>query len=134
MERRNFVLLGAAALAACGRPAPAPPALPMQVAGWRRDDWKNAASTEAPAAVAARNHRAGFRTRWRAGAREIVLTAWAMGSDASAFEVQQKWPHAPGLVTFHHGWWFLTLAGAGASNDELIGFARDVEKALPAGR
>jgi hypothetical protein len=135
MDRRSFLAFSVSALGGCGRSTPlAPPALPVLVAGWRRGEWEHSPPEEAPPPVAALKVRGGFRTRFTAEAREIRLRAWAMGSDASAFEVQQKWPHAPGVVTFYHGWWFFSLEGSGVTVEELVRFAGDVEKALPAGR
>lgn len=105
------------------------PLPPASVAGWGSSGTEipelDAAPQQARALGAKQWMKAGFE---RAGAT-IAVEAYAMPSETSAFEAQQKWRRGAGMTSFYKGKIFVTCASPEMEMNELLGFAEALEGA-----
>ncbi len=109
------------------------PLPPTTVAGWGTTGTEvpdiSAAPEQARSLGAKQWMRAGFE---RAGTR-ISVEAFAMPSETSAFEAQQKWRRGEGVTTFYKGSIFVICSAREMEMSELLGFAEALEGAWLSG-
>ncbi|MBM3738463.1 MAG: hypothetical protein FJW39_22005 [Acidobacteria bacterium] len=117
-------------LSACSNEAPKVFELPREITG----GWQRTHPAEVPVAEAPERVRGlGVRTISRAGYAgpwEMQATVYTMGSEASAFELVQKWRPAPGEIFFQAGPRFVLITAPGQGAPELRRVAAALESAI----
>jgi hypothetical protein len=132
MRRRWFLCL-APALAACSRlPKRVLVPLPPETVGeWRRSAMETPDPSHAPAEAARLKPEQWIRAAYVSGQRSIGVAAFAFSTDASAFELQQRWNRGGGDVTFQRKSVFVVCSSQTEPAAALIEFVRLLEKTWP---
>lgn len=136
MRIAAFTLLTAlaAALAGCSR-LPERPLIPVPPAtlegGWQRVTLDTPPAAEAGEPLRALKPTQRVRATYRLNGVQIGVDAYAMPSQASAFEAQQKWRAQAGTLGFHNGNVFVVCSSESAGQAELIAFSRLLERTWP---
>ncbi len=133
----RILLLAAALLAACSR-LPERPLIPVPPAtlpgGWQRVAFDTPGLRDIPSDLAALKPAHRVRAAYRAGQVNAGVDAFALPSQASAFEAQQKWRPEPGAIAFQHGSLFLICRAEGLPTPELARFSQTLEDRWLGGR
>jgi hypothetical protein len=131
MRRRT--LLAVAAAAACSR-LPRKPLVrvpPEGIGEWRRAALATLDPIGAPQPALSLKPRQWIQTAYASGSRVVGVTAFAFTTDASAFELQQKWNRGSGDVTFQKKSVFVICRSETEPVRELIAFTRRLEQEWP---
>ncbi len=117
--------------------APAVPVPPASFEGWTRAGLESPPLDQAPEAIRALKPvqwlRASYKNRNSGGS--VLVEAFGLPTDASAFEAQQKWRNEPGTVSFRKGNVFAVCSSPTETTPSLITFSKQMESAwVPAGR
>lgn len=131
--RRRLFLAAAVASAACSRlpkrvlvPVP-----PEAVGDWRRSAMETPDPSGAPAEAARLKPEQWIRAAYVNGQRSIGVSAFAYSTDASAFELQQRWRRGGGDVTYQRKSVFVVCNSPTEPNASLIEFVKLLEKTWP---
>lgn len=111
---------------------PVPPS--TLAGGWQRVTLDTPPASEAPAVLQDLKPTQRVRASYRLNGINISVEAYAMPSQASAFEAQQKWRNETGRLAFHSGNLFVVCGSIGAEPAALIAFSRTLEEAWLGGR
>lgn len=111
---------------------PVPPA--TLGAGWQRITMDTPPVAEAPEPLRALKPAQRVRASYRKDGITIGVEVYAMPSQASAFEAQQKWRNEDGTLAFQSGNLFSVCTAAGVEQAALIAFSRTLEEAWLGGR
>lgn len=127
------------ALAGCsGLPhRPLIPVPPASFEGWTRVGLETPPLDQAPEAIRALKPAQWVRTSYKQkdSGGSVLVEAFGMPTDASAFEAQQKWRNEPGTVSFRKGNVFSVCSSATETTQALILFSQKLETAwLPPSR
>lgn len=129
----GLILAGCSAL-------PRRPLIPVPPASferWDRAGLDTPPVDQAPEAIRALKPVQWVRTSYRnkdAGA-SVLVEAFGMPTDSSAFEAQQKWRNEPGTVSFRKGNVFAVCSSPTETTQSLIAFSKKLETAwLPSSR
>jgi len=127
------------ALAGCGA-LPHRPLIPVPPAafeGWARAGLDTPSLDQAPEAIRALKPVQWVRTSYRNkdSRSSVLVEAFGMPTDSSAFEAQQKWHNEPGTVSFRHGNVFAVCSSPTETTQSLVAFSKKLETAwLPQSR
>jgi hypothetical protein len=139
MPRPACSALALLALAVCGCSRlperaliPVPPA--RLDGGWQRVTLDTPAAAEAPAVPRLLKPAQRVRASYRKEGVTVGVDAYAMPSQASAFEAQQRWRNEAGSLAFQNGNLFVICASEGAGQPGLIAFSKLLEEAWLGGR
>ncbi|MBE0657243.1 MAG: hypothetical protein IH602_06105 [Bryobacteraceae bacterium] len=131
--RRRLFLAAAAVSAACSRlpkrvlvPVP-----PEAVGEWRRSAMETHDPAGAPPDAARLKPEQWVRAAYVNGQRSIGVSAFGFSSDASAFELQQRWNRGGGDVTYQRKSIFVVCNSPTEPTAALIEFIRMLEKSWP---
>mgnify|MGYP000906775260 CR=1 FL=1 len=102
--------------------------------GWQRVTLDTPAAGEAPPVLRALKPSQRVRASYRGASITIGVDAYALPSQASAFEAQQQWRKEEGTLGFQSGNLFVVLSSQGAAQDRLIAFSRTLEEEWLGGR
>jgi len=128
-----MLLAMAAAVAACSR-LPRKPLVrvpPEGLGAWRRAAMATLDPVGAPEPAAGLRPVQWVQLAYSSGVRIIGVTAFAFTTDASAFELQQKWNRGTGDVTYRKNSIFVVCRSETESAQELAAFARRLEQEWP---
>lgn len=121
------------ALAGCGA-LPHRPLIPVAPAAfevWTRTGLDTPPVDQAPEAIRARKPEQWVRmsyTRSDSGG-SVLVEAFGMATDSSAFEAQQKWRNEPGTISFRRGNVFAVCSSPTETTQSLIDFSKKLETA-----
>jgi hypothetical protein len=96
--------------------------------------WKLVSSAPVPdSGVSAQAKKLGLRSATRAhyrGEGDLNVTVYQMTSQPGAFELNQKWPPAEGLLVFHKDALFVVLESPALDHHALTAVAEEFEELL----
>ena len=107
------------------------PVPPESFGGWSRAGMETPPVDQAPEAIRALKPVQWIRMSYRnpyAGS-SVLVEAFGMPTDASAFEAQQKWRNEPGTVSFRKGNVFAVCSSPTDTTQSLIAFSKRLESA-----
>jgi hypothetical protein len=108
---------------------PLVPVLPASFENWDRAGLDTPPVDQAPEAIRALKPlqwvRASYRNKHSRGS--VLVEAFGMPTDASAFEAQQKWRNEPGAVSFRNGNVFAVLSSPTETTQSLIALSKKLE-------
>ena len=111
---------------------PVPPS--TLAGGWQRVTLDTPPAAAAPEPLEALKPAQRVRASYRLRGSTIFVDAYAMPSQASAFEAQQKWRNEAGALAFHRSNVFIVCASEGAEQAALSAFSKTLEEAWLGGR
>jgi hypothetical protein len=98
--------------------------------GWARTGLESPPLDQAPEALRSLKPtewaRVGYQRAWSGSV--VLVDGYAMQSESSAFEAQQKWRNEPGTVAFRKGRVFVVLASSTESTQALVDFSKRLER------
>ena len=113
------------------------PVPPDSFEGWARAGLDTPPLDQAPEAIRALKPAQWVRTSYRNkdSGGSVLVEAFGMATDASAFEAQQKWRNEPGTVSFRKSNVFAVCSSPTETTQSLIVFSKRLETAwLPSSR
>jgi hypothetical protein len=126
------VLLGACSRLPERALIPVPPATLPQ--GWQRVAMDTPPLVDIPATLATLKPTHRVRASYRRQSSTLAVDAYAMSSQAVAFEAQQTWRNQPGSIAFHHGNIFVICTAAAEPTSALASLSKILEDAWLGGR
>ena len=121
------------ALAGCST-LPRRPLIPVPPDGfenWARAGLDTPPVDQAPSAISVLKPVQWVRTSYknRDSHGSVLVEAFGMPTDSSAFEAQQKWRNEPGTVSFRKGNVFAVCSSPTETTQSLIAFSKKLEAA-----
>lgn len=133
---RVWIAVCGLALAGCGGSGqPLIPEPPVAFERWDRAGLERPPVVQAPEGIRALKPAQWVRTSYRNkdSGGSVLVEAFGMPVESSAFEAQQKWRNEPGTVSFRNGKVFAVCSSPTEGTQSLITFSRQLETAwLPA--
>lgn len=136
MRALNFTIpvLLALTLAGCSRLPeraliPVPPS--TLEGGWQRVTLDTPPAAEAPEPLRSLKPAQRVRASYRRNGIQIGVDAYALPSQASAFEAQQKWRNGGDSLGFQNGNVFVVCSSESAGQAGLVAFSRLLEQTWP---
>ena len=111
---------------------PVPPAALPE--GWQRVAMDTPPLAEIPATLAALHPTHRVRASYRRQSSTLAVDAYAMSSQAVAFEAQQTWRNQPGSIVFHHRNIFVICTAAAEPTSALAALSKNLEDSWLGGR
>ncbi len=107
------------------------PVPPDSVGEWRRAAMDTPDAAGAPAPAAALKPAQWIRASYANGQRLIGVSAFAFTTDASAFELQQKWNRGAGDATYQKKNVLVVCKSETEGVQELLAFVKRLESSWP---
>lgn len=129
MISRRYLIASVALLCSCARtPAELKEAVPKTVAGYQLQKTDPLPKEETPAMIQSMGMKAAVRAHY-SGPEKITVRVFEMNTEASAFEMIQKWNQSEGLASYK-GRYFFAVDSQGQSQGTLATFVKGLEQSL----